>query len=73
MIYYIPDPNELFQADKLKNTIVMKTPSGAKIEAVPCGYNEVRVIKLLSTDPMDYLNKNYQPGSIITMEARLDQ
>ncbi|BCV21158.1 YlzJ-like family protein [Moorella sp. Hama-1] len=35
------------------------------LEVEPLGFNQARVIRLISTDPADYLNSPYQPGCII--------
>ena len=33
------------------------------------GLNQGKVVRLISTDPQDYLNPNFQPGSIIDFKA----
>lgn len=33
------------------------------------GFNQGKVVRLISTDPQDYLNPNFQPGSLINFKA----
>jgi len=35
------------------------------LEVEPLGFSQARVIRLISTDPADYLDSPYQPGCII--------
>ncbi|MGI9860337.1 YlzJ-like family protein [Moorella naiadis] len=35
------------------------------LEVEPLGFNQARVVRLISTDPADYLNSPFQPGCII--------
>ncbi|MGI9952504.1 YlzJ-like family protein [Moorellaceae bacterium AZ2] len=32
----------------------------------PVGFHQARVVRLLSTDPADYLHSPYQPGRIVS-------
>lgn len=34
------------------------------------GFNQARVVRLLSTDPADYLNSAYQPGCILSFSPQ---
>lgn len=72
MIVYVPDPLELYQPNGPNETITVRLPSGGYVTAEPCEYNKLRVLSISSTDPMDYLNRKLQPGSIISLQAQLD-
>lgn len=73
MILYLPEPFEFPVAeDKSDEVLVFKIPSGGHIEAQSVGNNQVRVTRLISTDPMDYMNQKFQPGCLLELEANLD-
>ncbi|CVK17586.1 YlzJ-like family protein [Sporomusa sphaeroides] len=40
--------------------------AGQKVMAQKISHNEFRVVRLLTTDPLDYLRNELQPGTIIT-------
>lgn len=67
MIIYLPDPQELINAMEFKETIQIKLPSGGYVNAEPLSYNQLRVIDVVSTDPMDYMHERYQPGEVVTI------
>lgn len=72
MILYMPEPFEFGMGEKQpEEYFTLKLPSGGEIEVEPCGKNQVRVKRLNSTDPMDYINQKLQPGNVITLEADL--
>lgn len=73
VIIYTPDPFELFEQDKTPETVMFKLPSGGYLTAEPCEYNKLKIISITSTDPMDYMNSKYQPGSFITMETKFEE
>jgi len=75
VILYLPEPFEFtFAAEgkKPEESFTLKLPSGGELVVENCGQNQVRVVQLRSTDPMDYLNSKFQPGSIINLEANLE-
>lgn len=73
MILYIPEPFEFpLEEKKPEESFSLKLPSGGELVVENCGQNQVRVIQVRSTDPMDYLNSKFQPGSIIDMVAHLE-
>ncbi|SDD44205.1 YlzJ-like family protein [Sporomusa acidovorans] len=41
---------------------------GQKVLAEKISHNEFRVVRLLTTDPADYLRNELQPGQIITFK-----
>lgn len=71
MIFYTPEPFELFSQGAPVNTVMLKLPSGGHILAEPCEYNKLRVLNVVSTEPMDFLNSRYQPGNIIELQSSL--
>jgi hypothetical protein len=70
VIVYHPDPLELLIHDPKIKTTTIKLPSGGHILAEVCDFNRLRVISINSTDPMDYMDTDFQPGSFIDIEAR---
>ncbi len=67
MIIYYPDPQELVNNIEFKTVVQLQLPSGGHVNAEPLAYNQMRIINIVSTDPMDYLQEKYQPGEIITI------
>lgn len=45
----------------------MKLPSGGELVVESCGQNQVRVVDIRSTEPMDFIDQKIQPGSIIEL------
>ncbi len=73
MIIYLPD-DYIFQIqsrDEIQN-INIKLPSGGYLQAQPWGEDAIKVINIISTDPIDFINHRYQPGSIINRELLFD-
>lgn len=67
MIIYYPEPQELVNNVEFKAVVQIQLPSGGHVNAEPLAYNQMRIINIVSTDPMDYLLEKYQPGEIITI------
>lgn len=67
MILYDPDPMQLLKQE-LPDYITVKLPSGGFILVEPSGNMEMKVVSINSTDPQDFLNSKYQPGSTIKMK-----
>lgn len=72
MIVYVPDPLEAFAYMEKRPQIRIKLKSGGHINAECLGVDQVRVLSIDSTDPMDFINQQYQPGSIIEMKPGLE-
>lgn len=70
MIYYNPEPLELLNSD-LSHIIKFSLPSGGYMRAEAMENNRIRVLDLVSTDPMDYLDDRLQPGRILTLKPSL--
>jgi hypothetical protein len=68
MIIYFPDPQQLINSMESREVVQIKLPSGGYVNAEPLAYNQVRIIEVVSTDPMDYMHDKYQPGNIVTHE-----
>ena len=66
MIMYVSDPQELINGMEFREVVQLKLPSGGYVnaETLPC--NQMRIIEVVSTDPMDYMYEQYQPGNVIT-------
>ncbi|MBO8158554.1 YlzJ-like family protein [Thermosyntropha sp.] len=71
MIIYIPEPMELLYNKEAPELITLKLASGGFITAERYGNDKIRILSLNSTDPMDYMNEKYRPGSIIEMKISL--
>lgn len=71
MIFYSPAPMELFDVSENKELIHIKLPSGGFISAEPSSYKKLKVIDIVSTDPMDYMNSRIQPGQILELKVSL--
>lgn len=67
MIIYVPEPLELYNRE-VPDTVTLKLASGGIITAERYGPDKIRVLSINSTDPMDYMNQRYQPGSILDMK-----
>lgn len=65
MIIYMPDPLELFKEIKTPERITMNLPSGGHVTLEIIDMKQARVVGIISTDPMDYLNSQLQPGSVV--------
>lgn len=68
MIIFHPDPMECFNEEKPPETVKISLPSGGLLIAEKNGEDSLKVCGVISTDPMDYLNADWQPGSIIKPE-----
>jgi len=64
MIFH-PDPLSGFINEKKPPHITISLPSGGVLLAENIDPNNLRVCGLISTDPMDFLNTDWQPGNII--------
>lgn len=69
MIIYIPDPWEALNQNETLPRIRIKLPSGGHLNGECLKVDQVRVLSLDSTDPMDYIT--HQPGSIIQLKPEV--
>ena len=71
MIFYTPAPLELLNNIDSANIISIPLPSGGYIRAEAVENNRIRVMDLVSTDPMDYMDERLQPGRLISLKPSL--
>lgn len=43
---------------------------GRQLLIEPSGESEWKIVRLISSDPQDYLNERYQPGTIVPMKPQ---
>lgn len=67
MIYYMPDPLELLQNIDNPEHRTITLPSGGLLNIEILDKQQARVIGIISTDPMDYMNSKLQPGNIFDL------
>lgn len=73
MILYLPEPFEFGMDDKKPaQSFTLKLPSGGELVVESCGHNQVRIVEIRSTEPMDYINSRYQPGNTIDLIPKLE-
>jgi len=67
MIFYTPVPLEqVFEGyDKMELNYREIQIGGATMVIEQISPNEVKIIRLISPDPQDYLNPQYQPGTML--------
>ncbi len=65
MIYYMADPLDLLQDIKMPEQRTMTLPSGGFVNLEIIDTHQARVSSIISTDPMDYLNDQLQPGTML--------
>ncbi|MDD4803046.1 MAG: YlzJ-like family protein [Syntrophomonas sp.] len=68
MIIYTPNPLELLENKDASILINIKMPSGGSLNVEPLGYDQIRIVDIMSTDPMDFMNNKYQPGNVIKLK-----
>ena len=68
MIVYVPDPLEAYSRNEKLPQVRIKLDSGGYLNAECLEVDQVRVLSIDSTDPMDFINQKYQPGSIIQLK-----
>jgi hypothetical protein len=61
------DPTELFQDLKIPEIRSINLPSGGFVNLEILDNKMARITSIISTDPMDYMNENLQPGSLLTI------
>lgn len=65
MIMYTADPQALINSMEFREVIQIPLPSGGYVNAEALSCSRMRIIEVVSTDPMDYMYEQYQPGNII--------
>jgi len=67
MIFYMADPMDLLQEIKTPEKKMVNLPSGGLLNLEILDDQQARVAAIISTDPMDYMNEDLQPGSILNI------
>lgn len=71
MIYYMTQPLDLLQGDPAIELQTINLPSGGLLQLEIVDSHQARVAALISTDPMDYMQADYQPGSLLEISFNL--
>ncbi|KNZ69334.1 hypothetical protein Tfer_1971 [Thermincola ferriacetica] len=67
MIIYMPWPaQDIFKQDNEQYKYQEIEVQGTKLLVEPIAMDQCRVVRVLSTDPQDYLKTEFQPGSELT-------
>ena len=67
MIYYMPDPLDLLQSINTPEHRTITLPSGGLLDIEMLDKQQARVVGIISTDPMDYMDTKFQPGNILDL------
>lgn len=67
MIFYMADPMDLLQDIKTLEIKTINLPSGGLLNLEILDNQQARIAAIVSTDPMDYMNVDLQPGSILNI------
>jgi len=71
MILYTPDPSMLLDDSVPRIRYGLQLESGGLINVEPCENNQLRIVEIISTDPMDYMDQNLQPGAVLPQSVSL--
>jgi hypothetical protein len=61
---YHPDPAGEFIPAARNEVKYYRLPDGGILSGEDLGGRRIRLLRLCSTDPKDYLNSRYEPGSV---------
>jgi len=67
LIYYMPDPLDLLQNINTPEHRTINLPSGGLLNIEMLDKQQARVVGIISTDPMDYMDTKFQPGNILDL------
>lgn len=67
MIYSIIPPEEIWDESNADPTFREVDINGCLMQVEQLTATRGRVVRLLSTDPQDFLNPSYQPGSFLNL------
>jgi hypothetical protein len=68
VIFYMADPLDLLKDIKTPEQRSIALPSGGLVNIEILDKQQARVVGIISTDPMDYMDINLQPGSVLDIE-----
>jgi len=71
MIIYYPDAQALIDQAEFREMLQIKLPSGGFVNAEALPSNRLRIVEVVSTDPMDYMIEKYQPGMVLEMNVEM--
>lgn len=69
---YSLDPMSLVSWE-MPDSIRIPLASGGHVLAENAGNNQIRIVSVCSTDPMDFLDLRYQPGNILSLNPASGQ
>ncbi|NLV20553.1 MAG: hypothetical protein GXY49_00960 [Syntrophomonadaceae bacterium] len=67
MIFYTADPMDLLPEMKANQLHTVSLPSGGLLQLEIIDNQQARVASIVSTDPMDYMHADLQPGRILNI------
>lgn len=65
VVLYTPMPLEAIFPPNSESTTRYVQRGRQLLEVEPIDFNRARIVRLISTDPQDYLNTECQPGNIL--------
>lgn len=68
ILYTIVPPEEMFDEEEA-SALVEIARGEMRLIVTPTGQARARIVRLISSDPSDYLNPSYQPGEDIALAA----
>lgn len=68
VIYYTPDPLDLLNKGDPSKIISIPLPSGGYLRAEAVENYRIRILELVSTEPMDYMDERLQPGRLVSLK-----
>lgn len=71
MIFYMADPLDLLQDIKTPEQRSITLPSGGLLNIEILDKQQARVVGIISTDPMDYMDSNLQPGNLLDISFKI--
>ncbi|WP_096199418.1 YlzJ-like family protein [Bacillus sp. FJAT-45350] len=74
MILYTTVPQELIYPEQEESFAKQQTIeiAGGLLVVEAVSESEYKVIRLISSDPMQYLNSSYSPGAVIPMKPQIN-
>lgn len=66
LVYSVMPPQWTLEGFGENYKRIQETIDGVTVELEPAGENAVRIARVISTNPQDYLNPNLQPGRLLS-------
>jgi len=67
----MPDPLDLLKDIRVPEQRTMTLPSGGLVNIEIIDKQQARVVGIVSTDPMDYMDNRLQPGSVLDISFKV--